>query len=102
MREDHSKRELDIPAKEYKPGKSAYSYTRFRVPGCWRWHLTAVRGGMRDTSMRFIRGRNGADLFVAGRMALTVASTILPPDNLTIRWSPILYLGMVTASYLVP
>ena len=30
-------------------------------------------------------------------MALTVASTILPPGNLTIRWSPTLstlYLGM--------
>jgi hypothetical protein len=24
---------------------AAYSYTRFRLPGCWRWHLTAVRGG---------------------------------------------------------
>ena len=22
---------------------AAYSYTRFRLPGCWRWHVTAVR-----------------------------------------------------------
>jgi hypothetical protein len=29
---------------------AAYSYTRFRLPGCWRWHLTAVRCGQRQRS----------------------------------------------------
>jgi len=29
---------------------AAYSYTRFRLPGCWRWHLTAVGGGKRQRS----------------------------------------------------
>jgi hypothetical protein len=34
-----------------------------------------------------------------GETALIVASTILPPDSFTSTWSPILYLGMVAASY---
>jgi len=28
----------------------AHSYTRFRLPRSWRWHLTAVRGGKRQRS----------------------------------------------------
>src|SRR4029077_19251208 len=27
-----------------------YSYTRFSLPGCWRWHSSAVRGGKRQRS----------------------------------------------------
>jgi hypothetical protein len=28
----------------------AHSYTRFRLPVCWRWHLTAVPVGKQQRS----------------------------------------------------